>query len=400
MPGFQDVVAQRIELLRVQGLLRSSIISDEPGATHVLWRGRRLLNLCSNDYLGLASDPEVRRIVARAAETWGGAGASRLISGTFRPHREAEQALARWVGQADALVFSSGYAANVGAISSLLSEDDVVFSDALNHASLIDGCRLSRARIVVYPHRDVETLERLLRAHRSRGEAALIVTDAVFSMDGSLAPLAELRALADHFEAGLLVDEAHALGLFGPRGGGAARAAGVLADVTTGMLGKAFGLAGGFVAASESIVRWLESRARSFVFSTGVYGALAAAIAPVLQIVENAEDRRARVAEHRHVLAAALEATGRLAPGTVESPILPVIVGDNATAVTLAETLLERGLFVRAIRPPTVPPGTARLRVVPTAAHETSSIAEAASILVREIERVCPRPHRGEAAAP
>jgi 8-amino-7-oxononanoate synthase len=385
---FAHHVASRLHRLQDRGLLRDPRISEIPAGTHVELAGRRLLNLCSNNYLGLADDPRVLALVQEAASRWGGAAASRLISGSLRPHRDAERALADHVGLADARLFSSGYAANVGALSALAGPGDLIFSDALNHASLIDGCRLSRAQIHVFPHRDLDALEALLRAHRSRGEAALVVSDAVFSMDGDLADLPALRRLADAYDAGLVVDEAHSLGTLGPEGRGLAAAAGIRADVVTGMLGKAFGLAGGFVAADEPIVRLLESTARAYVFSTGVHAALAAALPALTALVQAAEPARARLVAHRRTLSDALAGLPGVPSGLdPRVPILPVVVGEGARTLALAERLLARGFFVRGIRPPTVAPGTARLRIVPMATHTPEDMAAAARALAEELTR-------------
>jgi len=360
------------------------VIGETPSGTHHVVGERRLLNLCSNNYLGLADDPRLRDRLVLAASRWGSAAASRLITGSLRPHRDAELALAAFVGHADARLFSSGYAANVGAVSALVGPQDLVFSDALNHASLIDGCRLSRARTLVYPHRDLEALDGLLRAHRSSGRAALIVTDAVFSMDGDLAPLPGLRELADRHGAGLLVDEAHSLGVLGPSGTGLARSLGVQADVTTGMLGKAFGLSGGFVAVDAETVRLIESTARAYVFSTAIHTALADVIPDLVELVRSADPARARLRAHRDLLADALPRHRATTEPHASVPILPVIVGDATRALRVSAALAERGLFVQAIRPPTVAPGTARLRIVPIASHAEGDIAEAARIF-REV---------------
>jgi glycine C-acetyltransferase len=387
MLRFRDHVAQRLTDLRQRGLLRDPVTSSVPSGTHLVVRGRRLLNLCSNNYLGLADDRRLRDALRSAAETWGGAAASRLITGTLEPHRAAEAALARYVGQEDARLFTSGYAANVGAIAGLLDAGDVVFSDALNHASLIDGCRLSRARVIVYPHRDVHTLARLLETHRREHRAALVVTDSVFSMDADLAPLAALRRLADEHQAGLVVDEAHALGVLGPAGRGWTAASDVRADVVTGMLGKAFGLTGGFVAADADTTKLLETTARSYVFSTGIHAALAAVVPDVVEWVRSADDARARLRAHRAVLAAALPA-GFAPPPDAFTPILPVVLGDGARALAVSSALGDRGFFAQAIRPPTVPAGTARLRLVPIATHTDEDIASAAAALSDVLTRL------------
>ncbi len=382
MQPFRHHVGARLEDLRSRSLLRDPVVSDVPSGTHVVVGGERLLNLCSNNYLGLADDARLRSALVDAAGQWGSAGASRLIAGSLTPHRAAEAALAAHVLHDDARLFSSGYAANVGAIAGLVGPDDLVFSDALNHASLIDGCRLSRARVLVYPHADLEALERLLAEHRTRHRAALIVTDAVFSMDADVAPLRALRAIADRWSAGLLVDEAHALGVLGPAGRGLAAAEGVRADVTTGMLGKAFGLSGGFVAGPADVVRLLETTARSYVFSTGVHAALAAVVPALVGWVQNADAARERVRRHRAVLADAASQRARVGIGADAGvPVLPVILGEPTRALAVSAALRRRGIFVSAIRPPTVPTGTARLRLVPIATHDDADIALAAAAL-------------------
>ncbi len=400
MRPFREHLLARSEHLRRRGLLREPATSSAPSGTHVTLGGQRLLNLASNNYLGLASDPRVLDALSRAARTWGSAAASRLVTGSLLPHREAEAALAAFVDHEDARLFSSGYAANVGAISGLVGRGDVVFSDALNHASLIDGCRLSRAEVVVYPHRDVALLAELLERHRPTDGAALIVSDAVFSMDADLAPLGALRALADRSEAGLLVDEAHALGVLGPEGRGLSRALGVRPDVTTGMLGKAFGLQGGFVASSADVLHLLESTARSYVFSTGVHAALAAVLPSLVAWVRDADDARARLRRHRARLARAVPRAFSLPPSIAPedaeglvgaTPILPVILGESALAMEVAGQLREEGIFAPAIRPPTVAPGTARLRLVPIASHADEDLALAERALARVLTPHAPR---------
>ena len=380
MLRFRDLVATRLDDLRARGLLREPLTSSLPTGTHVVVRGRRLLNLSSNNYLGLADDRRLREALRDAAATWGGAGASRLISGTLSPHRAAERALAAFASHEDARLFSSGYAANVGVLAGLAGPEDVIFSDALNHASLIDGCRLSRARVVVYPHRDTVSLSRALETLRPQHRAAFVVTDAVFSMDADLAPLAALRQLADEHHAALVVDEAHALGVVGPEGRGLAAAHGVQPDVTTGMLGKAFGLMGGFVAADADTCRLLETTARTYVFSTGLHAALAAVLPAVIGWVSEANAARTQLRAHRNKLAAAVPARLRIPSGDL-APILPVLLGDGARALAASAALAERGFFAPGIRPPTVPPGTARLRLVPIATQSDDEISAAAHAL-------------------
>lgn len=365
---------ERLAQLEARGLLRQPrLVSGAQGASLVV-DGRELLCFSSNNYLGFADHPALAAAGVAALSTAGsGAGASRLISGNMSAHEEAETALAAYVGQPAARLFSSGYAANVGSLQALAEPGDVLFSDSLNHASLIDGCRLSRARVERYRHADLAHLRDLLVAQRSKAHRAFIVTDALFSMDGDVAPLAALRALADDFEASLYVDEAHSVGVLGPAGRGACAAAGVRPDVLIGTLGKAFGLAGAFAASDTDTVAWLYNRARSFVFSTGPQPSLAAQVVAAVPLVHAADAERARVVRHSERLRAHLSTLGFEVPSD-PTPIVPLVLGPEATALDVAAKLLERGIFVPAIRPPTVPEGTARLRMVPTAAHSDAQL--------------------------
>lgn len=381
--GFDEHVSARLSALIAEDLLRDPAITERPAGTHITLGNETLLHLCSNNYLGLANDPAARDQLADAARNSGGAGASRLVSGSTRSHRIAEAALAAYVRLPDARVFTSGYAANVGAVSALVGPGDIVFSDALNHASLIDGCRLSRAKVVIYPHRDTSALASLLAAHRPDARAALIVTDAIFSMDGDAAPLRELRALADRHAAGLLVDEAHALGVIGEDGSGLCAQLGIRPDVLTGMLGKSFGTAGAFVASSTDCCRLLESTARSYVFSTAMHPALAAIVPYLVERLRGAHRARLQLRAHIRTLANAIHhplPTDDL----LLSPILPLIIGGNLEALAVAQKLREEGIFIRAIRPPTVPVNTARLRIVPIATHTPEDIARAAQVLAKQ----------------
>jgi 8-amino-7-oxononanoate synthase len=377
--SFRAHLALRLRELDGEGLLReprSVATAQGPVATV---DGREVVLLCSNDYLGHAVHPELSAALREGADRWGsGAGASRLVSGTMEPHLHAERALAEHVGLPAALLFSTGYAANLGAIQALVGPGDLVLSDQLDHASLIDGCRLSRARVLVYRHRDVDHAAELLAAHRAEARAALVVTDSLFSMEGDVAPLAALRALCDRWDAGLLVDEAHAIGTIGPRGRGACAAAGIQPDVLVGTLGKALGLAGAFAAGSPDAVRLLENRARSYVFSTAPSPALAAAVPAAVRLADAADDARARLGENARFLRERLTAAG-LEVRAGSSAILPVLVGGSGAAMRASARLFERGVFVQGIRPPTVPPGTARLRVVPTAAHSRAQLERAAA---------------------
>ena len=341
------------------------------------------LDFSSNDYLGLASDARIKQAVAAAldsSERVASTG-SRLLSGNSEKWMELESDFARFAGAEAALYFSSGYLANVGLLSSLLQPDDTVFSDSANHASLIDGMRLSKARRVVFPHLDLEFLENALRAAPAAG-ARFIVVESVFSMDGDFAPLAELSALAERYDAELIVDEAHAVGVFGPQGRGMVAQAGlsgrVLATVFT--CGKALAASGAFVCGSETLRNFLINRARTFIFSTALPPYFAAHVRAGFELAARADAERARLIALSQFLRAELRRQGmEISAGT--SPIVPVILGENERAMRVAEQLRAAGFGVRAIRPPTVPAGTARLRLSITARHSESVLGELAAAI-------------------
>jgi len=333
--------------------------------------GRSLLNFASNDYLGLASDPRVIDAARVAADRFGwGAGASPLVSGWREPHEALASALARFEGVEAVALFPSGFAANLGAIVALIGPGDAAYLDRLDHACLIDGARLSGARLRVYPHGDVDKLGAILARDRGRFRRALIATDGVFSMDGDLAPLAGLAGLADRFGAMLLVDEAHGTGVHGPGGRGAASASGVDrgVHVKVGTLSKALGSVGGFVAGSRRLVDRLVNHARTMIYSTGLPPAAAAAAARALEILEAEPWLRAGLMARAAAFREALPGLGLPAAGP-GGPIVPIVMGEPTRAVEVAGRLVDRGCLVAAIRPPTVPAGTARLRVSLTAAH-------------------------------
>ncbi len=379
---FDAYVEQRLLELERSGLLRTP--REVEGKTGPLARidGREILLLCSNDYLGLAVDPEIAGALAGGSAIAGGTSA-RLVSGTTDAHRAAERALASYVGVESALLFSSGYAANVGAIQALVGPEDLVVSDALNHASLIDGCRLSRAQVRIYAHRDTEHAAALLREHRAGARAALIVTESCFSMEGDQADLTSLQKLAHEFDAGLLVDEAHALGVFGPRGRGLCAELGVMPDLLVGTLGKALGLTGAFVAGPSASIRLLENKARTFVFSTAFSPALARLVPIAVEKAHDAERGRAILHAHADRLRAELHEMGWPVRGQ-RGPILPIVLGSPRAATQASSWLWELGVFVQAIRPPTVPIDSSRLRIVPTASH-TSRHLDAALEAFRNV---------------
>jgi 8-amino-7-oxononanoate synthase len=375
--AFQTQIRDALSQLEAAGLLRRPLRISGPQGPEVEIDGRRVLCFCSNNYLGLANHPALVEASAASAHHDGvGAAASRLITGTMDSHRQAEVAFADFLGAPAAVLFSTGYSANLGTIQALVGPGDAIFSDALNHASLIDGCRLSRATVHVYSHRDSDHLESLLRDHRSRSRRALIVTDSLFSMDGVTAPLRDIATLARSFDAGLLVDEAHALGVFGPNGRGLSAAMGIEPDVVVGTLGKSFGVAGAFVAASEAVVGLIKNRARSFVYSTAPPPMIARAAVAALQLVREADDARTSLLRNAELLRSGLRTLGFKIPDE-KSQILPVFIGNNERTMQLSAKLLDRGVFVQGIRPPTVPAGTARLRLTPMATHRPEHIERA-----------------------
>ncbi|HUE38893.1 MAG TPA: 8-amino-7-oxononanoate synthase [Candidatus Binatia bacterium] len=344
--------------------------------------GRPAILLCSNNYLGLATDPEVIQAACEAAERYGaGSGSSRLISGTLALHGALEERIAQWKGAERALVFASGYHANLGVIQALVGRGDLVLSDELNHASLIDGCRLSRAEVRVYPHKDLDRLASELVGARSR--RVLIVTDSIFSMDGDRAPLVEICALAERHGAAVMVDEAHATGLLGERGSGLVEELGLRGRVLVemGTLSKALGSFGAYVAGSSSLIELLVNRARTFIFTTGLPPAAVGAARAAIDIVEREPRRRAQVWNHARAVHAAIAGAGIEMP-PLESPILPIVLGEEDRTMKACERLLERGVFVQGIRPPTVPPGTSRLRVTVMANHTDEQIARAGRAIV------------------
>ncbi len=378
-------IEARLEELERLGLGRRLRLVSGPQGPTVLLDGRPVLLLCSNNYLGLADHPRVREAAANAAMRWGvGAGASRLVSGTMTIHGRLEERLADFKGSEACLLFGSGYLANLGVIGALAGSGDTIFSDELNHASIIDGCRLSRAQVVVYRHRDVEHLDWSMRRHgrRDGDERRLIVTDSVFSMDGDVAPLAAIVELAEIHGARLVVDEAHATGSLGPGGRGAVAEAGLEneVDVVVGTLGKALGSYGAYACARSQMVRYLINAARSLIFSTApsppaVAGALAA-----LDLLRERPHRVQRLRSNARALRGALAAEGFPVASDLEMHIVPLIVGDERAAMRLCQAAIERGVFAQAIRPPTVAAGSSRLRLTAMASHTASELQMAAGV--------------------
>jgi 8-amino-7-oxononanoate synthase len=379
--GTATDVASALEVLRRNGLYRQRRVIETAQGARVVLDGAEVLLLCSNDYLGLAGHPAGRAAAAEAAERWGaGAGASPLVSGHMAIHRELEEELAEFKGHDACVLFGSGFLANVGIISALAGADDVILSDALNHASLIEGCRLSRAETIVYEHCDLDSLS--VGLERAAGRQALIVTDAVFSMDGDIAPLADIIELAQRHRAQVIVDEAHATGVIGPRGRGLVSALGAEhdVDVVVGTLGKALGSYGAFVCCDRMMAEFLVNRARTLIFSTASPPPSVAAALAALRLVRGDPSIVERMRRNASLFRAELAGRGfAAAPG--EMPIVPIIVGDPRDATALCEAALSGGVFVQAIRPPTVPDGTSRLRAVATAAHTENDLHSAAATL-------------------
>jgi glycine C-acetyltransferase/8-amino-7-oxononanoate synthase len=356
-------------------------VIEGPQGPRVLLDGAEVLLLCSNNYLGLADHPRVRAAAGEAAERYGaGAGASRLISGTMSLHRTLESRLAAFKRSPAALLFGSGYLANAAIASVLAGRGEVVFSDELNHASIIDGCRLSRAETFVYRHRDTEHLEWGLR--QAGAGARLIVTDGVFSMDGDVAPLAELIELARRHRCLLAVDEAHGTGALGPGGRGAVAAAGLDAevDVIVGTLGKALGSYGAYVCGSRELVELLVNTARPFIYSTAPPPPSVGAALAALELLESRPGMVEQLRRNGAVLREALAAQGLGANGS-RTQIIPITVGDARRAMALCERTLEGGVFAQAIRPPTVPAGTSRLRLTVMASHRADDLRRAARVI-------------------
>ncbi len=359
-------------------LLRELSIMDSVCGPSMALNGQLALLFASNDYLGLAHHAHLKHVACKAIEQFGvGAGASRLISGTLMPHHNLELALAQFTNTEAALTFSSGYATNLGVIPQLAKTGGLILADRLCHASLIDACRLSRSTLRVFHHNDMEHLHSLL-TKRPSNRPTLILTEGVFSMDGDLAPLPELVRLAEEFEATLLIDDAHGTGVMGATGRGTLEHWGV--ESTTilhmGTLSKALGASGGFITGTKDFIAYLINTARSFIYSTAPPPAMAAAAQQAIQIVQQEPERRARLWTNREYMYQGLMAMGCHLTKT-QSPILPIIINDPSLALEMSQQLRQKGIFIPAIRPPTVPKGTSRLRVTVTAEHSVEQIDSA-----------------------
>jgi glycine C-acetyltransferase len=380
-------IQTELESLRDKGLYRSlRCVEGDQGPTLVI-EGREVINFSSNNYLGLANHPALRKAAKEAIDRYGcGSGASRLISGNMTLHEELESKIAKLKGMEAALVFNSGFQANTGVIPVLVGEGDVILSDALNHASIIDGCRLSRAKIIVYGHGDLDELERGLKKS-SPNRRKLIVTESLFSMDGDEAPLTDIVSLAEKYGAIVMVDEAHATGVYEPNGAGivAKLGLGERVLVQMGTLGKALGGFGAYITGGKALRDLLINRCRSFIFTTSLPPAVMAMAIAAVNLIEQEPERRQTLWNNCQILRGGLESLG-YSLGSSRSQILPLMIGDANQCMKLSEDLLQRGVFAQGIRPPTVPPGTSRLRITLMATHTREHIEHALKVF-KEVAR-------------
>ena len=378
-------ISERLEELRERGLYRRMRLVSGPQGPRVLLDGKPVLLLCSNNYLGLADHPRVREAAAEAAMRWGvGAGASRLVSGNMTVHRRLESEIADFKGSQACVLFGSGYLANAGIVSTLAREGDVVLSDEYNHASIVDGCRLAKARTFVYDHCDIEHLEYGLR--EAAGRASLIVTDGVFSMDGDIAPLPEIVELAHQYDARVMVDDAHGMGTLGPDGRGSVAAAGLEdeVDIVVGTLGKALGSYGAYACCDADMAEYLVNSARTLIFSTALPPPAVAGALAALDLLRGSPQRVDKLQRNARLLREALAAEG-IDTGDSETQIVPLVVGGAADAVVACEKALRKGVFAQAIRPPTVPEGSSRLRLAVMASHTGAELRQAAKVLAAAV---------------
>ena len=385
----ETVAAEALDGLRARGTYRRMRVLEGPQAPRMRVDGRDVLLFAGSNYLDLAAHPEVVEASARAARDWGcAAGGSRLISGNLTLHEQLEQELAEFLGCEAALVFGTGYMANVGLIPALVGSDDLIVSDALSHASIIDGCRLSRAEVRVFTHGDPAALDEVLSAARPHHRRALVALDGVYSMDGDVAPLPEMLATAHRHDAMVLVDDAHGTGTLGKRGRGSAELLGVddRVDMLTGTLGKAMGSFGAFAAGSAALRDLLLNTARSFIFSCALAPPQVEAARAAVRLIAREPWRRERLASNAARLRTRLAEHG-LSTSPSTTHIVPVIVGDNTRTMALCERLLERGFYAQGIRHPSVPEGSARLRITPMATHDEAEIDALADTIAAEWNR-------------
>ena len=385
MAGALDFLKERLAELDEQGLLLRPRTLEGPTGARAVFDGREVINLASNNYLGLANHPRMNASAARAAAELGaGTGAVRTIAGTMRMHRELERAFADFKQAEAALMFQSGFNANAGTVAAILDKTDVIVSDRLNHASIIDGARLSRAEIKVFEHKDAEHADRLLAETKTADRRQLLITDGVFSMDGDIAPLPDLVEVADRHGAIMMIDDAHASGVLGPGGAGTVAHFGLhgRVDIQVGTLSKAIGVLGGFIAGPAGLIEWLQNRGRPYLFSTSAPPAVVAACMEALAIMRDEPDRLARLWANTESFKAGLHDLG-FDTGMSETPITPVITGDEERTQDFARRLFEEGVFCPAIVFPTVGKGRARVRTIVTADHTAEDLDRALEVLGR-----------------
>jgi glycine C-acetyltransferase len=383
--GALDYLKEELATLREGGLLLHPRTLEGMTGARARFDGREVINLASNNYLGLASHPRMNRAAADAALRLGaGSGAVRTIAGTMSLHHELEERFAAFKHAESALMFQSGFTANAGTVAAILSKEDVIVSDRLNHASIIDGARLSRAEIAVFDHRDADHADRLLTETARPGRRQLLITDGVFSMDGDIAPLPDLVEVAGRHGAIMMIDDAHASGVLGDGGAGTVDHFGLhgRVDIQVGTLSKAIGVLGGFIAGPGHLTEWLQNRGRPFLFSTSAPPAVVAACIEALAIIEDEPDRLARLWSNTTALKDGLKALG-FDTGASETPITPVITGEEEATQTFARRLFEEGVFCPAIVFPTVGKGLARVRTIVIADHTEDDLAEALEIFGR-----------------
>lgn len=363
-------------------LLRKPVVIESYDGPRITINGRSMLLMCSNDYLGLTQHPSLRAAASSAMEQYGfGSGASRLVSGTSVLHRELENALSQFKRTESTILFNSGYAANTGVIPALVQEGDAVFSDSLNHASIIDGCRLSKATVKIYQHKNMNQLEALLKKN-IKTKTKLIVTDGVFSMDGDIAPLPDIVTLADKYDALLMIDDAHATGVLGKTGRGTVEHFGLegRVPIQMGTLGKALGSFGAYVSGNRDVIDFLVNRSRSYIYSTSLPPAMCAASLASINIIESEPELRESLWYNRKRFTKGIESL-RISIGNSETPILPLMTGGSEKALKAGARLFESGIFATAIRPPTVPEGTSRIRMTLMANHTHADIDTALGVL-------------------
>jgi glycine C-acetyltransferase len=383
--GALDYLKERLHELEGQGLAIHPRTLEGPTGARARFDGREVINLASNNYLGLANHPRMNAAAARAASELGaGTGAVRTIAGTMSMHRELERRFAEFKHAEDALMFQSGFTANAGTVAAILDKEDVIVSDRLNHASIIDGARLSRAEIKVFEHRDAAHADALLVESARPGRRQLLITDGVFSMDGDIAPLPDLVEVAERRGAIMMIDDAHASGVLGTGGAGTVDHFGLhgRVDIQVGTLSKAIGVLGGFIAGPGELIEWLVNRGRPFLFSTSAPPAVVAACIEALDIMRDEPERLDRLWDNTRLFKAGLQALG-YDTGASETPITPVISGEEETTQTLAWRLFEEGVFCPAIVFPTVAKGRARVRTIVTAEHTGADLAEALATFER-----------------